>query len=484
MRRWAALAAAAALCLAVTGLSSERVQAASPRLTITVDPDHPGGAIPRDYLGVSFEASVLHTAWLDPRRSTFAQLLTNLGKGNIRFSANDVDAYTIWSGDPSAALPSWATTPITPYDLARVARLARATGWSVDLGVNLGHYDPLRAADEVRVAVERFGGALRTVQIGNEPDVYTLSLSRPTFTKPAYRSVYTYEMYREEVEQYRKAIHGVNPSVRISGPDSVGQGWLGSYARDERADVAFLTWHWYPLSACAALTMDDLVSRATAARVSKALSSALAIARSSDLPLHLGETNSASCLGQPGVSDTFGSALWAIDYTLSAAQLGLAGMDLQDEPQSCATYSLVCFAGGADEAARRLTVQPIYYGALLASRMTGGRFLPLSLSDETHNLTAYAVRLRNGTIQIVIDNLDRSFRGNIIVRVRTPARRAGAQRLTGPSLEAKSGVRLAGAQIAPDGQFRARRHEHLAVRAGEVRLRLKTPGAVLLTFPR
>ena len=35
------------------------------------------------------------------------------------------------------------------------------------------------------------------------------------------------------------------------------------------------------------------------------------------------ETNSASCGGFPGVSDSFGSALWAVDYTLHAATLGI-----------------------------------------------------------------------------------------------------------------------------------------------------------------
>ncbi|KAE8154587.1 glycoside hydrolase superfamily [Aspergillus avenaceus] len=39
--------------------------------------------------------------------------------------------------------------------------------------------------------------------------------------------------------------------------------------------------------------------------------------------LVLGETNSASCSGQSGISDTFGAALWATDYVLTAASIGL-----------------------------------------------------------------------------------------------------------------------------------------------------------------
>ena len=40
-------------------------------------------------------------------------------------------------------------------------------------------------------------------------------------------------------------------------------------------------------------------------------------------PLILGETNSASCSGQSGISDTFGAALWTTDYVLAAASIGI-----------------------------------------------------------------------------------------------------------------------------------------------------------------
>ncbi|KAL4890295.1 glycoside hydrolase superfamily [Aspergillus ambiguus] len=48
-----------------------------------------------------------------------------------------------------------------------------------------------------------------------------------------------------------------------------------------------------------------------------------AAARGAGSPLVLGETNSASCSGQSGISDTFGAALWATDYVLTAATIGI-----------------------------------------------------------------------------------------------------------------------------------------------------------------
>ena len=38
----------------------------------------------------------------------------------------------------------------------------------------------------------------------------------------------------------------------------------------------------------------------------------------------LGETNSYSCHGAPGVSNTAGAALWALDYALFASQIGIS----------------------------------------------------------------------------------------------------------------------------------------------------------------
>ena len=37
------------------------------------------------------------------------------------------------------------------------------------------------------------------------------------------------------------------------------------------------------------------------------------------------ETNTASCGGFPGVSDSFGSALWAVDYGLQMAYSNFTG---------------------------------------------------------------------------------------------------------------------------------------------------------------
>src|SRR5438093_13366590 len=57
-------------------------------LIVAVDVAHPGATLPEDFLGLSFEASVLGSARLSPSASNLPALLKNLGVGHLRFGGN------------------------------------------------------------------------------------------------------------------------------------------------------------------------------------------------------------------------------------------------------------------------------------------------------------------------------------------------------------------------------------------------------------
>ena len=50
-----------------------------------------------------------------------------------------------------------------------------------------------------------------------------------------------------------------------------------------------------------------------------------AIAQQAGRPVLMFETNTASCGGFPGISDSFGSALWGVDYGLQMAYSNFTG---------------------------------------------------------------------------------------------------------------------------------------------------------------
>lgn len=86
--------------------------------------------------------------------------------------------------------------------------------------------------------------------------------------------------------------------------------------------------HLYPQSTCDAgrwLRMRlDLLSNHTTLwlNVSQYVPQ-VAAAEAAGATLVLGETNSISCSGRSGISDTFGAALWGVDYVLMAASIGI-----------------------------------------------------------------------------------------------------------------------------------------------------------------
>ncbi|KAI0878702.1 glycoside hydrolase family 79 protein [Hypoxylon argillaceum] len=97
---------------------------------------------------------------------------------------------------------------------------------------------------------------------------------------------------------------------------------------EEKALISSYATHLYPQSTCDTarwyrLRLDLLSDHSVVwHNVSQYIPQAAA-ADAAGAPLVMGETNSASCSGRSGISDTFGAALWATDYALTAASLGI-----------------------------------------------------------------------------------------------------------------------------------------------------------------
>ena len=73
-----AVAVAAACSPASRPSPASPASPASSAVVLTVDSTHPGRVLPADYLGLSFEASVLDSPLLDPAGSNLPQLLRDL----------------------------------------------------------------------------------------------------------------------------------------------------------------------------------------------------------------------------------------------------------------------------------------------------------------------------------------------------------------------------------------------------------------------
>ncbi|KAI0152618.1 glycoside hydrolase superfamily [Xylariaceae sp. FL1272] len=99
-------------------------------------------------------------------------------------------------------------------------------------------------------------------------------------------------------------------------------------AQKEKTIISSYADHLYPQSTCDTarwyrMRLDLLSDHSVLYKNISQYIPEIAAADAAGAPLVIGETNSISCSGKSGISDTFGAALWSIDYVLTAASLGI-----------------------------------------------------------------------------------------------------------------------------------------------------------------
>ncbi len=272
----------------------------------------------------AFSASPTRSSrWLTPLFTANADLLglfQRLGPGVLRIGGASVDE-SVWT--PNG--PGQTAGQIAPSDVDALAAFLRATGWSCIYGVNLGGSatgatTPALAAAEVAYVAQQLGAALVGVELGNECETYGSSF---------YPGNWSVEIFEALWQQYRSAIVAVTPSAPLCGPaaGSNVDSWtlpFGEYVTS--SEINLLTQH-YTRGPASTATVDDLVSPDTA------LSTELLMlhygAQSIDVPFRIDACSSYDDGGAPDVSNTYASALWAIDTIFQTALGGASGLNFQ-----------------------------------------------------------------------------------------------------------------------------------------------------------
>lgn len=517
------LLAAAILCAlsgawASAGASSQsrRGSAEPSTLRVAVGEVASGAVIRPDFLGLSFETPTLHQPAMVTQSPSLVRLLQGLGTGLLRISGDSVD-HTQWLPSPSAPA-SWAATTMTPADLARLAALMQASGWRLVLGLDLGHLIRAAAVDEARAATATLGTALAALEIGNEPDLYTKPPAEPFRSQLGASALrpagWGFGAYEAESERLATALTEANLRAPLWGPDTATSRWLSGYAADRRIGVSGLTLHLYPLDRCRQERLTrgpsaySLLSAKLRTREARLIGRSVAVASGRGLPLRIDETNSVACGGQPGVSDTFASALWALDHGLTAAREGVSGLNFHGGLGACNAggtlvapwYSPLCTLADGQLGAR-----PEYYALLLLRALEGCAFLEARYRTS-HNVSVYALRAPDGTQRIVIDDEDvpaaRSAGGragmpsgsaptgrapgpvNVVVQTDPSYNHGSVIRLSAPSVSAKRGVRLGGQALRPDGSFPGTVPTPIAGGAGHFAVRISAGSAALVVLDR
>jgi hypothetical protein len=481
-------AAVGVLTVLTVGGAGQAASAADPApavpTTISVDTAHPAGRLPADFVGLSYEERELGVGSFDPRQGNLVNLLRTLGRSNLRIAGNTLDRDTLWVPKGQQApnpLPGWVQDIVTPADIQRLGGFLQATGWKAEVGINVGHWDAALAADQARSMFWILGRRLAAAECGNEPNAWVGKGFRP----PGFG----YPQYKPDWE----ACAGVVGSDRIAGPDTSSPtstaAWVNSFAQDEQNRINMLTVHNYSVSGTS--TIADLLAPATDTKQLNAVAPELMSAEAVNRPIRLDETNSAANGGVAGMSDSYASALWALDYSLQMAQAGFAGVNLHGGLGVCGAplyngkfqlYTPICAASDADATAKIYKAMPEYYGLWMASQFGPGQFLPLALSTD-RNIRAYAVRGDDGRTRVAVIEKDDTASAPVPVTIAVGGHRGTAEvlHLTGTALSGQD-TAVQGATVDRQGRLRPHRADQVRVRNGSLGLSLAGGSAVLVTL--
>jgi hypothetical protein len=478
-------------------------------VAVTINRLAPGPPVPREFLGLSFEAAALDQIAQYADRGDLVKLLRSLGPGMLRFGGITADQNVAWT-DAATPRPQWASRTIDAAQLQAIGRLARRSGWRVLLTVGMAHFEPAAAAREVAAAHRALGPNLAAVEIGNEPDAYG---------KHGFRTLpWIAQGYQEEVSEYRQAIAALTPGVPIAGPDVSGSGIFIEWGEEEALSQqpALLTGHHYPMG-CAQKpppTIESLLSVLTRGRESASLGTYMRVSRNLHVPLRIDEAGSVSCGGVAGISNTFASALWATGYITQVMASGARGINLQGNPGNCAGYTPLCAPDPATLARGALRAQPDWYALLLSRSLVGYRPLPTTVVAEgapvapegtpvpaesvpaggeaaaplpptsgPNLVVASFSGARHGVQVVLVDDEPPGARPLALgLNVGAGLGPGQVLRLTGPAPNATGDILLGGHAVAADGSLRAPIHpERVAAHAGVVKLELAPSSAALVT---
>lgn len=442
----------------------------SQRVTVYLDPRHVMG-MPAEFTGLGFEASaVARSGFLSAENTAYIQYAKTLGAGGVIRIGGNVSDFTHWSpnGQP-AALPK--ATVLNELCLRELGEFLHALGWRLIWGLNLGSGTPEEAVAEAQSVAAATGDLLLAFEIGNEPDLFAHSEHR--------NSGWGYAEWYQQYVQFRRAVESKLPDAPFAGPDVANAtDWVARFAAAEAGRIKLLTHHYYaegppdsPRS-----TIDNLLQ--TDPKLTRMVSRMQEASKACKVPYRICETNSCFGGGKPGVSDTFASALWGLDFMLTLCAADSAGVNLETSINQLgflSSYSPIWEDGRGNYSAR-----PLYYGMLAFQEAAQGQRITADFASGETNMKAYAFIGKDHLLRVALINKEPST--DIEIRLTSSGKftHAYAMHLRAPSLESKSGVTLGDTEVLSSGRWEPDRLERLTVRGSECIVHLPRASAAIV----
>ncbi|WP_233810167.1 glycosyl hydrolase family 79 C-terminal domain-containing protein [Paraburkholderia sp. HP33-1] len=457
------------------------VASSTPMATVTVDPTNPGTQIPSGYIGFSHPWGQAQLLMGDPAigvNPIYRQLLKNITK----FGGGPVSIRIGGTVSDSTTEPNSGT--VRPF--AQLANDLSAAGYGATfiLGINFAAKNATLASDQVsEYASDMPAGALQSIELGNEPDLYVLQKVRP--------SPYSFDQYTTEVQTITQAILSKVPnSPLFTGPSAafypqdpatgallppfLSVGGLTNLLSQSGSVIANVSQHSYITTgtACGGSAASGLLLKPSSSTSDPSYAVPFAaVAKAANKPYRIDEMNSISCEGQDGVSNAFEEALWAPDVMFEYAKAGATGVNMisknwnkfsawdvygafnfnlpQSQYDNLANIAVKTWTPPAgiqwSNGYSIRTIQALYYGMLLFAEAAenGSSLLPVTLNTSA-NLKAWStLDPTTGKVNVLVINKDQQDYGNISVTV-PGFKSAAIERMRAPAFTSKSGITLGG----------------------------------------
>jgi len=323
-------------------------------VSMEIDPSQVIGELEERYIGFSFDtAQITGAKWWstedgntpatmpDLENAKLRRLASYLAPSMLRIGGTDCDGYYFCPVEGDCQLPSafqgvWRNpddrqpATMTREKIRRIADFAEAIGAQIMFCINAGPgpRDPKTGAwlpDNARQLIEYArslpnGDLFRVWELGNEVNSLSFIAKMPQPLTP--------ELYASDLRTFRVLLDEIHPQGRIASPGDyfypqadIG-GFTAALAPLASGVIDILNWHLYATQSArcgnSAITspypasLQNLFNEKAIALHRKNAQYVLAAANG--LPVWMGESSSAQCGGQKGVSDTLADALWQADW--------------------------------------------------------------------------------------------------------------------------------------------------------------------------
>jgi hypothetical protein len=464
------------ITLTATGAQTTNPVTAAVSFAATGKPLNPA------FVGLSYEKQSVTNGLFNSTNTPLVNLLGLISPAVLRIGGGTSDQIA-WKGISTGSAP--AVAPMTPALVDSFTQFMNAlpSGWTTIYGINLPYNTPANATDEATYVSGDLKSRLYGFEIGNEPEAY-----EPDVT--------TYLGAWNPIEAGVAAVPGWDQGTgtggwMIDGPDQGNTdateftGFTQPFSTAESGVASLLTQHFYIGTT---ETMQGVLAypNQTLNNIANEIASQ-AVGRQA-LGSRITEAGTISAGGTLGISNAFGSALWALDFMLTSAQYGVQGVNFHGGGNS--PYSPI----NNDTTTFQVTnVGPEFYAMKMFSMIPKGgnvvaATVTLSPATPAANFSAYGIQSTSGPTTAVLINKEVNDTVKATLNMGSTVSYVELISLTAPSLfEANSYtstgapiITLGGASITTNGTWAGGVEQVIAVTGGQLMISVPPTTAYLL----